>query len=88
MLRAMSGLAATSLNEQLRWVSAIAKLDRLARNVAFISLLMENGVEFVAADMLPPSKTEVVARSPTASAPRLGCLGRPMRWSALVVSRL
>jgi DNA invertase Pin-like site-specific DNA recombinase len=29
----------------------IAKLDRLARNVAFISNLMESGVEFVAVDM-------------------------------------
>ena len=29
----------------------IAKLDRLARNVAFISNLMEAGVDFVAADM-------------------------------------
>jgi DNA invertase Pin-like site-specific DNA recombinase len=29
----------------------IAKLDRLARNVAFISGLMESGVPFVAADM-------------------------------------
>ncbi|MCG7357649.1 recombinase family protein [Roseomonas mucosa] len=29
----------------------IAKLDRLARNVAFVSGLMESGVEFVAADM-------------------------------------
>jgi DNA invertase Pin-like site-specific DNA recombinase len=29
----------------------IAKLDRLARNVAFISSLMESGVEFIAADM-------------------------------------
>ncbi|MCZ8105626.1 MAG: recombinase family protein [Burkholderiales bacterium] len=28
----------------------IAKLDRLARNVAFVSKLMEEGVEFVAAD--------------------------------------
>src|SRR5579859_1791368 len=28
----------------------IAKLDRLARNVAFVSNLMETGVEFVAAD--------------------------------------
>jgi DNA invertase Pin-like site-specific DNA recombinase len=28
----------------------IAKLDRLARNVAFISSLMESGVNFVAAD--------------------------------------
>jgi DNA invertase Pin-like site-specific DNA recombinase len=29
----------------------IAKLDRLARSVAFISEIMESGVEFVAADM-------------------------------------
>lgn len=29
----------------------IAKLDRLARNVAFISSLMDSGVEFLAADM-------------------------------------
>jgi DNA invertase Pin-like site-specific DNA recombinase len=29
----------------------IAKLDRLARNVAFISSLMDSGVDFVAADM-------------------------------------
>src|SRR5919202_763088 len=28
----------------------VAKLDRLARNVAFVSTLMESGVEFVAAD--------------------------------------
>ena len=29
----------------------VAKLDRLARNVAFVSALMESGVEFIAADM-------------------------------------
>jgi DNA invertase Pin-like site-specific DNA recombinase len=34
-----------------RTTLVIAKLDRLARNVAFISNLMESGVEFVAADM-------------------------------------
>src|SRR5215472_1667667 len=34
-----------------RAVLLIAKLDRLARNVAFVSNLMEAGVEFVAADM-------------------------------------
>ncbi|MDO9713147.1 recombinase family protein [Paracraurococcus lichenis] len=32
-------------------VLVVAKLDRLARNVAFVSTLMESGVEFVAADM-------------------------------------
>lgn len=34
-----------------RAILIIAKLDRLARNVAFISHLMESGAEFVAADM-------------------------------------
>lgn len=34
-----------------RGVLVIAKLDRLARNVHFVSGLMESGVEFVAADM-------------------------------------
>jgi DNA invertase Pin-like site-specific DNA recombinase len=29
----------------------IAKLDRLARNVAFVSALMDSGIEFVACDM-------------------------------------
>lgn len=36
----------------------VAKLDRLARNVAFISALMESGVKFVAADM--PEVNEMV----------------------------
>lgn len=31
-------------------VLVVAKLDRLARNVAFVSMLMESGVEFVCAD--------------------------------------
>jgi DNA invertase Pin-like site-specific DNA recombinase len=34
----------------------IAKLDRLARNVAFIANLMESGVEFVAVDMPSANK--------------------------------
>ncbi len=34
-----------------RAILIIAKLDRLARNVAFISNLMESGVDFIAADM-------------------------------------
>jgi DNA invertase Pin-like site-specific DNA recombinase len=34
-----------------RAILVIAKLDRLARNVAFISALMDSGVDFVAADM-------------------------------------
>ncbi len=35
----------------LRATLVIARLDRLARNVAFVSNLMESGAEFVAADM-------------------------------------
>ncbi len=34
-----------------RAILVVAKLDRLARNVAFVSALMESGVDFVAADM-------------------------------------
>ena len=33
----------------------VAKLDRLARNVAFISKLMESGIDFVAADLPRPT---------------------------------
>jgi DNA invertase Pin-like site-specific DNA recombinase len=36
---------------RLRATLVIAKLDRLARNLSFISTLMDSGVEFVAADM-------------------------------------
>jgi DNA invertase Pin-like site-specific DNA recombinase len=43
--------AALEACRKLRAVLLIAKLDRLARNVAFISNLMESGVDFVVADM-------------------------------------
>jgi len=43
--------AALSLCRVRRATLLIAKLDRLARSVAFISNLMEGGVDFVAADM-------------------------------------
>lgn len=39
-----------------RAVLIVGKLDRLARNVAFISALMESGVEFVACDMPEANK--------------------------------
>ena len=44
-------LRAIELCRKQRATLVIAKLDRLARNVHFISGLMETGVEFVAADM-------------------------------------
>ncbi|MDE8347838.1 MAG: recombinase family protein, partial [Acidocella sp.] len=43
--------AALALCRQKRAALVIAKLDRLARSVAFISNLMKSGVEFVAVDM-------------------------------------
>ncbi len=39
--------------------TSIAKLDRLARNVAFIANLMESGVEFVAVDMPMANKLTI-----------------------------
>ena len=44
-------LAALAHAKAIDATLVIAKLDRLSRNVAFISNLMESGVEFVAADM-------------------------------------
>lgn len=43
--------AAIAACQRDRAILVIAKLDRLARNVAFIAGLMESGVEFVAVDM-------------------------------------
>ncbi len=40
-------------------VLVIAKVDRLARNVAFTSALMESGVEFVAVDMPTANKLTI-----------------------------
>lgn len=42
-----------------RTMLVIAKLDRLARNVHFISQLMESGVEFIAADMPAANKLTI-----------------------------
>jgi DNA invertase Pin-like site-specific DNA recombinase len=43
--------AALDLCRRQRAMLVIAKLERLARNVAFIANLMESGVEFTAVDM-------------------------------------
>ncbi|MFT2722375.1 recombinase family protein [Deinococcus sp. A31D244] len=45
------GKAALEAARRAGAVLLIAKLDRLARNVAFTSALMDTGVEFMAADM-------------------------------------
>src|SRR6185437_11588396 len=47
---------ALRLCRQKKAMLVIAKLDRLARNVYFISGLMESGVEFVACDMPDANK--------------------------------
>jgi DNA invertase Pin-like site-specific DNA recombinase len=44
-------LAALDLCQRTKATLVIAKLDRLARNLSFISQLMDAGVEFVATDM-------------------------------------
>ena len=49
-------LAALDACRKHRATLLIARLDRLARNVAFIASLMESGVEFVAVDMPHASK--------------------------------
>jgi DNA invertase Pin-like site-specific DNA recombinase len=48
--------AALDLCRQKRAMLVIAKLDRLARNIAFIANLMESGVEFTAVDMPSANK--------------------------------
>jgi DNA invertase Pin-like site-specific DNA recombinase len=51
--------AALAASHKLNAVLVIAKLDRLARNVHFISGLIESGCEFVAADMPAANKAMI-----------------------------
>src|SRR5437764_2513710 len=51
--------AAIAAAKKARATLIIAKLDRLARNVHFVSGLMESGVDFVAADMPHANKTMI-----------------------------
>lgn len=51
--------AALALCKKQKATLIIAKLDRLARNVHFVSGLLETGVEFVAADMPNANKTMI-----------------------------
>lgn len=51
--------AALDLCKKKNAVLVIAKLDRLARNVHFVSGLLETGVEFVAADMPQANKVMI-----------------------------
>jgi DNA invertase Pin-like site-specific DNA recombinase len=51
--------AALDMCKKTKATLVIAKLDRLARNVHFISGLIETGVDFVAADMPYANKTMI-----------------------------
>jgi len=52
-------LAALAECRKRRAVLLIARLDRLARNVAFIAALMENGTDFIACDMPQASRLTI-----------------------------
>lgn len=52
-------LAALAECKRHKATLVIAKLDRLARNVAFISSLMESGTEFIACDMPTASRLTI-----------------------------
>jgi DNA invertase Pin-like site-specific DNA recombinase len=56
-------LAAIAECKRLSATLLIAKLDRLARNVHFISGLMESGVDFAAADMPQANRLTVPSKS-------------------------
>ena len=56
--------------KRLKATLVIAKLDRLGRNVAFISSLMESGVDFVACDMPHASRFELHIRAAVAEEER------------------
>lgn len=51
--------AALRASKKHKATLVIAKLDRLARNVAFIAKLMESGVDFVAADLPQANKLTI-----------------------------
>jgi DNA invertase Pin-like site-specific DNA recombinase len=51
--------AALDMCKKMKATLVIAKLDRLARNVHFVSGLIETGIDFVAADMPHANKTMI-----------------------------
>lgn len=56
--------------KKIKAILVIAKLDRLGRNVAFVSGLMESGVDFVACDMPHASRFELHIRAAVAEEER------------------
>ena len=68
-------------------VLVIAKLDRLARNVAFVSALMEAGVEFVAVDFPAANKLLIHIMSAVAEHERMLISERTKAALAVAKSR-
>ena len=66
----------------------VAKLDRLARNVAFLSSLMESGVDFVACDMPMANKLTVHILAAVAEAEREAISARTRAAMAVVKDTL
>lgn len=56
--------------KKIKATLVIAKLDRLGRNVSFISSLMESGVDFIACDMPNASRFELHIRAAVAEEER------------------
>jgi len=63
----------------------IARLDRLARNVAFVSNLMESGVDFIAADV--PSATRLTIHVLAAVAEEEARLASARTRAALAIAK-
>ena len=62
-------------------ILVIAKLDRLARNVAFIANLMESGVRFVAVDMPEANRLTTPDASSAWAVSPLSASGIPLMFS-------
>jgi DNA invertase Pin-like site-specific DNA recombinase len=71
-------LKALALCKKHKATLLIARLDRLARNVHFISGLMETNVKFVACDMARSLDTDLVSEHKAAGPVHLiGCQPKP-----------
>jgi DNA invertase Pin-like site-specific DNA recombinase len=80
--------AAIATCKKLKAKLVIAKLDRLSRNVAFISTLMDSGVEFVAADMPHANKLTIHILAAVAEHEREAISARTKAALAVVKERL
>ena len=79
--------AALAVAKRKKATLIIAKLDRLARNVAFISALMETNVEFVAADMPTANRFMLhvylaMGKAASRAVPRVRLITKAQPWAA------